>query len=66
MKKKPAYNDGYTFLPSEEMGNNHMETMHKTDVSQIIFTLLLLYNAKFNVSKNWTFTLNICLPDYIR
>ena len=41
------------FLYPEEMGNKHKATMHKKiNVSLVLFTLLLLYNAKF-VSKNW-------------
>ena len=47
-------------LSSREMGSNAW----KINVSVTIITLLLLYSAEFNVYQNWTFTLNINLPNY--
>ena len=49
MKRKPVKNNYYKTLPCKEMvGNKHKAKIHKRiNVSVIIFTLLLLYNAKF-------------------
>ena len=45
--KKPVKNNHYKTLPNTEMGNKHKANMHKKNISLIIFTLKLLYNAKF-------------------